>query len=114
MQPLFSLISEVMFERVDEMKEIIEHPISPAVRESSIFALCSPLSEADFHIPIRDLIGTGAGGLEADAERIDTVEKEQLPLRDCFDSSRAASLRDSGFIADDFVHLKHGRATDRL
>jgi hypothetical protein len=28
MDPLFLFISEVMFERVDEMNEIIEHPLS--------------------------------------------------------------------------------------
>jgi hypothetical protein len=30
MDSLFFFILEVMFERVDEMKEIIEHPMSPA------------------------------------------------------------------------------------
>src|ERR1017187_685795 len=53
MDSFFLFISEVMFERVDEMKEVIKHLVSPAGGESSIFALCSPLSEADSHIPIR-------------------------------------------------------------
>jgi hypothetical protein len=50
MNSLFFFISEVMFERVDEMKKVIEHPMSPAGRESSIFALCSSLLYADSHI----------------------------------------------------------------
>ncbi len=57
MDSLFLFVFEVMFERVDDMKEIVEHPMSPAGSESSIFALCSPLSEADFHISIRELLG---------------------------------------------------------
>ena len=35
-------------------------------------------------------------------------------MGNCFDSSRAASLRDGGFVADDFMHLKHGSDTDLL
>ena len=58
MDPLFLFIFEVMFERVDEMKKIIEHPMSPAGRVSSILALCSPLPGPDSHIPISGLIGT--------------------------------------------------------
>jgi hypothetical protein len=45
---------------------------------------------------------------------MDMVEKEQFSMGNCFDSSRAASLRDGGFIADDFVQFKHGSHTDRL
>src|SRR5260370_6446782 len=45
---------------------------------------------------------------------MDTVEKEQLPMRDCFDLSRAASLRNGGFVANDFLHLKHGSDIDSL
>jgi len=33
MDPFFLFICEVMFERVDEVKEIVEHPMSPAGRE---------------------------------------------------------------------------------
>jgi hypothetical protein len=50
MDSLFLFIFEVMFERVDDMKEIVEHPKSPAGRESSIFAFSSPLQEANSHI----------------------------------------------------------------
>ena len=42
------------------------------------------------------------------------VEKEQFPMRDCFDSWCAASLRNGGFVADDFIHLKHGSDIDLL
>jgi hypothetical protein len=52
MDSFFLFIFEVMFERVDDMKEIVEHPRSPAGRESSIFAIPSPLPRADSHIPI--------------------------------------------------------------
>jgi hypothetical protein len=45
---------------------------------------------------------------------MDAVEKEQLPMRDCFDSSRAASLRNGGFVANDFMPLKHGSDIDFL
>jgi hypothetical protein len=58
MDSLFLLIFEVMFERVDDMKEIVEHPMSPAGRESSTFALCSPLPKTDSHMTIRRLHGT--------------------------------------------------------
>jgi hypothetical protein len=57
MNSLFLFVSEVMFERVDKMKKVIEHPMSPRGRESSIFALCSPSKEADSNIPVRR-IGT--------------------------------------------------------
>jgi len=58
MDSLFLFVFEVMFERVDDMKEIVEHPMSPAGRESSIFALCSSFSEADSHMTIRRLLRT--------------------------------------------------------
>jgi hypothetical protein len=50
-----------------------------------------------------DLVATGAGRQEADADRRDTVEKEQPSFWDCFELSRAASLFDGGFVADDFI-----------
>jgi hypothetical protein len=40
---------------------------------------------------------------EADADRMDTVEKEQLSFWDWFELSRAASSFDGGFVADDFI-----------
>jgi hypothetical protein len=51
---------------------------------------------------------------EADAERMDTVAQKQLSTGNCFDSSRAASLRNGSFIADDFVRLKLGSDTHCL
>jgi hypothetical protein len=45
---------------------------------------------------------------------MDTVEQEELSTANCFDSSRTASLRNRGFIADDFIHLKHGSDIDLL
>jgi hypothetical protein len=39
MDSLFLFVFEVMFERVDDMKEIVEHPISPAGRESHDYIL---------------------------------------------------------------------------
>ena len=52
MDSLALVFAEVMIERVDEMKKIIEHPNGPAGREASIFALRSPILEADSHVPI--------------------------------------------------------------
>src|ERR1700681_2425818 len=45
---------------------------------------------------------------------MDPVEKKQLAMWDCFDSSRAASLRNGGFVADEFIPLKHGSDIDLL
>jgi hypothetical protein len=52
------VFAEVMIERVDEMKKIIEHANDPAGGEASIFALHSPLLEADCRILITGQIGT--------------------------------------------------------
>jgi hypothetical protein len=51
---------------------------------------------------------------KVNAERIDTVEKEQLPTPDCLNSPRAASLRNGVIVADDFVRLKLGSDIDLL
>jgi hypothetical protein len=45
---------------------------------------------------------------------MDTVQQEELSTGNCLDSSRAGSLRNGGFVADDFMRLKYGSHTDRL
>jgi hypothetical protein len=59
MDSITVFFSEVVIERVDEMKQIIEHPTPLQAGSLALFALCSPFSDTGSHIPRRRLSGLG-------------------------------------------------------
>lgn len=61
MDSLALLFAEVVIQRVDDMKKIIEHPRPPAGRESSILRLVFAMLDNDSQIPKTGLLIEGLG-----------------------------------------------------